>query len=306
MRRGLLDKCVVIAEKPGWSSLKSALSDCPKRLTLLPVRGIDSEFGEGEEAGPFGETDTDGVGVNLVEAVDFHAALSRGGAAEDCVPGAFVEIFNDIFLHHASLWFGHHDHIDEGARVELDFPERFFDFGAGDPACAEVVIVGEIHDVHVVGPGGVARLADGDVDVGDRLHCLGHVHDVAGVLPNLAYALQRVDAILIHQAVTVRGGVQDVGAVGVVVRDDVLGHDLVNILQGRARELGLPEPGLLQRVAGHRRELVCLRGDLLAGALLVATDVRIEQRLGRVLRPVQIHHQAVRLDALDEMIKLWE
>ncbi len=105
-----------------------------------------------------------------------------------------------------------------------------------------------------------ARLADGDVDVGDRLHCLGHVHDVAGVLPNLAYALQRVDAILIHQAVAVRGGVQDVGAVGVVVRDDVLGHDLVNILQGRARELGLPEPGLLQRVAGHRRELVGLRG----------------------------------------------
>ena len=129
---------------------------------------------------------------------------------------------------------------------------------------------------------------------------------MAGVLPNLAYALQRVDAILIHQAVTVRGGVQDVGAVGVVVRDDVLGHDLVNILQGRARELGLPEPGLLQRVAGHRRELVGLRGDLLAGALLVAADVGVKQSLGRVFRPVQIHHQAVRLDALDEVIKLWK
>ena len=153
MRRGILDKCVVIAEMPGWSSLKSALSDCPKRLALLPVRGVDSEFGEGEETGPFRETDADGVGVDLVEAVDFHAALSRGGPAEDCVPGAFVEIFNDIFLHHASLWFGHHDHIDEGAWVELDFPERLFDFGAGDPAGAEVVVVGEVHDVHVVGPG---------------------------------------------------------------------------------------------------------------------------------------------------------
>ena len=273
MRRGLLDKCVVIAEKLGWSSLKSALSDCPKRLTLLPVRGIDSEFGEGEEAGPFGETDTDGVGVNLVEAVDFHAALSRGGAAEDCVPGAFVEIFNDIFLHHASLWFGHHDHIDEGAWVELDFPERLLDFGAGDPAGAEVVVVGEIHDVHVVRPGGVARLADGDVDVGDRLHCLGHVHDVAGVLPYLADAFQGIDAVLIHQAVAVRGGVQDVGAVGVVVRDDVALHDLVHVFQRRRRELGLPEPGLLQRVAGHRRELVGLRGDFLTGALLVAADV---------------------------------
>ena len=75
VRRGLLDKCVVIAEKFGWSSLKSALSDCLKRQALLLVRGIDSEFGEGEEAGPFGETDTDGVGVNLVEAVDFHTAL---------------------------------------------------------------------------------------------------------------------------------------------------------------------------------------------------------------------------------------
>ena len=243
------------------------------RQALLLVRGIDSEFGEGEEAGPFGETDADGVGVNLVEAVDFHAALSRGGAAEDRMPGTFVEIFNDIFLHHASLWFGHHYHVYQAAWVELDFPERLLDFGAGDPAGAEVVVVGEIHDVHVVGPGGVARFADGDVDVGDRLHCLGDIHDVAGVLPDLADAFQGIDAVLIHQAVAVRGGVQDVGAVGVVVRDDVLGHDLVNILQGRARELGLPEPGLLQRVAGHRRELVGFRGDLLAGALLVAADV---------------------------------
>ena len=129
---------------------------------------------------------------------------------------------------------------------------------------------------------------------------------MAGVLPDLADAFQGIYAVLIHQAVAVRGGVQDVGAVGVVVRDDVLGHDLVNILQGRARELGLPEPGLLQRVAGHRRELVGLRGDLLAGALLVAADVGIEQSLGRVFRPVQIHHQAVRLDALDEVIKLWK
>ena len=280
-----------------WRSLRQA---------LLPVRGVDSELGEGEEAGPLGETDTDGVGVNLVEAVDLHAALGRGGAAEDCVPGAFVEIFNDIFLHHAGLWFGHHYHVYQAAGVELDFPERILDFGAGDPAGAEVVVVGEIHDVHVVGPGGVARFADGDVYVGDRLHCLGDIHNMAGVLPDLAYVLQRIDAVLIHKAVAVRGGVQDVGAVGVVVRDDVLGHDLVNILQGRARELGLPEPGLLQRVAGHRRELVGLRGDLLAGALLVAADVGVEQSLGRVFRPVQIHHQAVRLDALDEVIKLRE
>lgn len=243
------------------------------RQALLPVRGIDSEFGEGEEAGPFGETDTDGVGVNLVEAVDFHAALGRGGAVEDCVPDAFVEIFNDIFLHHAGLWFGHHYHVYKAAGVELYFPERILDFGAGDPAGAEVVVVGEIHDVHVVGLGGVARLADGDVDVGDRLHCLGHVHDVAGVLPNLAYALQRVDAVLIHQPVTVRGGVQDVGAVGVVVRDDVALHDLVHVFQRRRRELGLPEPGFLQRIAGHRRELVGFRGYFLTGALLVAADV---------------------------------
>ena len=126
-----------------WRSLRQA---------LLPVRGVDSEFGEGEETGPFGETDTYGIGVNLVETVDLHAALGRGGAAEDWMPGAFVEIFNDIFLHHAGLWFGHHDHIDEGARVEFDFPERLLDFGAGDPAGAEVVVVGEIRDVHVVGP----------------------------------------------------------------------------------------------------------------------------------------------------------
>ena len=126
------------------------LSDWLWRQGLLLVRGVDSEFGEGEEAGPFGEADADGVSVHLVETVDLHAALGWGGAAEDWMPGTFVEIFNDIFLHHAGLWFGHHDHVDEGARVELDFPERLFDFGAGDPAGAEVVVVGEIHDVHVV------------------------------------------------------------------------------------------------------------------------------------------------------------
>ena len=127
-----------------WRSLRQA---------LLLVRGVDSELGEGEETGPFGETDADGVGVDFVETVYLHAALSRGGAAEDCVPGAFVEIFNDIFLHHASLWFGHHNHVYQAAGVELDFPERLLDFGAGDPAGAEVVVVGEVHDVHVVGPG---------------------------------------------------------------------------------------------------------------------------------------------------------
>ena len=205
--------------------------------------------------------------------MDLHATLGRGDAAEDWMPGTFVEIFNDIFLHHAGLWFGHHDHVDEGAGVELDFPERLFDFGAGDPAGAEVVIVGEIHDVHVVGPGGVAWFADGDVDVGDRLHCLGYIHDVAGVLPDLAYALHGIYAVLVHQAVTVRGGVQDVGAVGVVVGDDVASHDLVNVLERRVRELGLPEPGLLERVASHRRKLVGLRRDLVSGILLVAADV---------------------------------
>ena len=96
---------------------------------------------------------------------------------------------------------------------------------------------------------------------------------MAGVLPDLADAFQGIDAVLIHQAVAVRGGVQDVGAVGVVVRDDVALHDLVHVFQRRRRELGLPEPGFLQRIAGHRRELVGFRGDLLTGALLVAADV---------------------------------
>ncbi len=217
-----------------------------------------------------------------------------------------MEIFNDIFLHHSGLWFGHHDHVYEAAGVEFDFPERLFDFGAGDPAGAEVVVVGEIHDVHVVGPGGVARLAYGDVDVGDRLHCLGHVHDVAGVLPDLADALQGIDAVLVHQAVAVWSGVQDVGAEGVVVRYDVVCHNLVHVFQWRVREFGLPEPSLLERVACHRRKLVGLRRDFVPSILLVAADVGVEQSLGRVLGTVQIHHQTVRLDALDKVIKLWE
>ena len=91
------------AETPGWSSLKSALSDCPKRLALLPVRGVDSELGEGEETGPFGETDADGVGVDFVETMHLHAALSRCGPTEDRMPGTFVEIFNDIFLHYGQM-----------------------------------------------------------------------------------------------------------------------------------------------------------------------------------------------------------
>ena len=127
-----------------WRSLRQA---------LLPVRGVDSELGDGEETGPFRETDADGVGVDFVETVHLHAALSRCGPVEDRMPGTFVEIFNDIFLHHAGLWFGHHYHVYQAAWVELDFPERLFDFWAGDPAGAEVVVVGEVHDVHVVGPG---------------------------------------------------------------------------------------------------------------------------------------------------------
>ena len=62
------------------------LSDRLWRQGLLLVRGIDSKLGEGEEAGPFGETDADSVGVNLVETVDLHAALGWGGAAEDWMP----------------------------------------------------------------------------------------------------------------------------------------------------------------------------------------------------------------------------
>ena len=81
-------------------------------LRLLLVRGVDSELGEGEEAGPFGEADTDCVGVGRGEAMDLDTALGRGDSAEESVPGAFVEIFNDIFLHHAGGRFGHHDAAD--------------------------------------------------------------------------------------------------------------------------------------------------------------------------------------------------
>ena len=129
---------------------------------------------------------------------------------------------------------------------------------------------------------------------------------MAGVLPDLAYALHGVYAVLVHQTVTVRGGVQDVGAVGVIVRYDVVCHDLVHVFQWRVRELGLPEPCLLERVASHRRKLIGLRRNLVSGVLLVAADVRVEQSLGRVLRPVQVHHKAVRLDAFDKVIKLRE
>ena len=62
------------------------LSDRLWRQGLLLVRGVDSELSEGEEAGPFGEADADGVGVHLVETVDLHAALGWGGAAEDWMP----------------------------------------------------------------------------------------------------------------------------------------------------------------------------------------------------------------------------
>ncbi len=62
------------------------LSDRLWRQGLLLVRGVNSELSEGEEAGPFGETDADGISVNLVEAVDLHAALSWCGTAEDWMP----------------------------------------------------------------------------------------------------------------------------------------------------------------------------------------------------------------------------
>ena len=119
-----------VTNRGGLVANHKIIRDWWGRQSLLLVRGVDSELGEGEEAGPFGETDSDGVGVNLVEAVDLHAALGWCGSAEDWMPGTFVEIFNDIFLHNTGLWFGHHYHIDKAAWVELDFPERFFDFGA--------------------------------------------------------------------------------------------------------------------------------------------------------------------------------
>ena len=129
---------------------------------------------------------------------------------------------------------------------------------------------------------------------------------MAGVLPDLADALHGVYAVLVHQSVTVRGGVQDVGTEGVVVRNYVVSHDLVNVFQWRVWKFGLPEPGLLEWVASHRRKLVGLRRNLVPSVLLVAADVRVEQSLGRVLRPVQVHHKAVRLDAFDKVIKLRE
>ena len=62
----------------------------------------------------------------------------------------------------------------------------------------------------------------------------------------------------------------------------------------------------LEGVARHRREVVVLGRYPLPGALLIAPDVGIEEGVLRIFGSVEVHHQAVRLQALDERVDLRE
>lgn len=230
----------------------------------------------------------------------------RPGRLGNGLPTAFTRPFNHEFLQPAGFRSGDDDRTEDRPRCQRDTPPGLADFGTGDPRGGEVVVIGEVHQVHVIGPGGVAGFPDGEVDPRDRGRGLGNVHKVAGVLPDTADPGHGGDGIVVDEAVPVRRRVEDIGAVGLVIGDDVVPDDGIDILQRGGRELLLPEPGALERVAGHRGETVHIGGNLLSGTLLVAADVGIEQRLLRILGPVQVHDQAVGLDALDVVVDFRE
>ncbi len=126
------------------------------------------------------------------------------------------------------------------------------------------------------------------------------------VLPHPAYFPKCIHRIIVYQAVAVGSHIQDKVTIGIVIGFHILFHQPADILQLVGGHTLLPEPSALDRQTGQCRQSVLRGTDFLSGTLLIGFDVGIEKSLPGVFGRIQIHHQAVGLQALDVLIYFGE
>ena len=234
-------------------------------------------------------------------------ALPAGGLPlEERLPAFRAEVFQAVTLQAVVVPVGDDHHVEGLLALEADAPPGFLHFAIRIPTAVEVVIVGEVVDGIVVAPRTFGRTVLCQIAADDGCFGLRHIGHMAALLPQLAYLLQGCQGIVVHEAIAVGGDVQDESAVGLAVGLDVLSHHLLGVLQLVRRERRLPEPAALQGQAGQGGQAVLLRADALAGSLLVALDVGIEEGLARILGSIQVHHQTLGLQRLDVAVDVLE
>lgn len=242
----------------------------------------------------------DGFEVVLLEAVLW------GLSFVECMPVFSSFVFEAIGLHAAFLLFEDGDLRDLFLAFQIHFPPWVVDGRMGGPGGSEIVVAGEIADAVVVTPTAFGRAVLGDVATDDGGFALGDCLCGAGMLPELAYLAKCFDGIVVHQAFSVRGDVEDEVAVCFVVGSDVFLDEPAYVLEFVCRHRFLPEPGALYAQAGQGGEAVFAGIYLLACALFVRFDVGVEQCLTRVLGCIEVHDEAVGLQAFDEVVDFLE
>ena len=249
--------------------------------------------------------DADFFCADGVEVMLFEAAV-RSLSFEDCIPVFAAFVFEAIGLHAAFSFFENGDQRYLFFALQIHFPPWGVYGGMGGPGGGEIVVAGEIADAVVVTPAafggtvlGEVATDDGDLAGWDRL-C------GACMLPELAYLAKCFDGIVVHQAFSIRGYVEHEVAVGLIVGADVFLDEPSYVLEFVCRHGFLPEPGALYAQAGHCGEVVFAGVYLLPGALFIRFDVGVEQCLAGILGCIEVHDEAVGLQALDVFVDFLE
>mgnify|MGYP007056173052 CR=1 FL=1 len=276
-----------------------------KDRTLMWSCSIDADFGKGDFALVPDDGKPDFFCFYRGEAVLLDSAR-WGCAFEDGVPAVALPVFQAVGLDGAAFFLDDGDERDVSFPVETDFPPGLSDGGMRGPGGGEVVVAGEVAYAVVVAPRVFGGLVASDVAAGDGRVALGHRLRGPFMMPESAYLTERFDGVGIHLSVAVRGDVEDEVAVGVVVGTYVFLDEPADVAELVGRHGFLPEPCALERQAGEGRQPVLAGAYLLPCALLIRLDVGVEECLAGVFGGIEVHDEAVGLQALDVVVDVRE
>ena len=158
----------------------------------------------------------------------------------------------------------------------------------------EVVVIREFGNLHIVAPAAVGSAVLGNVGGYYRGGAFRESVVVARIVrtdglrrlfrcsrlrlvPRFSYLFQCFKGIVVYLSVSVRSYIQDEIAMRFSHRDNVPVYQEIRALESGGRERRLPEPVLLERVAGEGRKCVACLVDFLPGALFIRLDVSVEE-----------------------------
>ena len=225
---------------------------------------------------------------------------------EDGVPAFPLLVFHFICLNTAFRFLDNSHERDALLALQVDFPPRLFDRRMRGPSRGEIIIVGEIAYSVVVAPTVFCGLALGEVVFDDGGITFRDGFRRPFMPPDLADLAKRFDGIIVHQALTIGGNIEDEVAISFIIGTDILLDKPTNTLESVCRHRLLPEPSALDTQASKSRKAVLAGAYLLSCTLLIRLDVGVEECLARILGCIQVHNKTIGLQTLDVVVNLLE